>query len=589
LEDEVAAGPERDAPSDEAMSKEEESILWRVLETLPRPYRDPLVLYYRCGNSTAEVADALEMSEEAVRQRLARGRAMLHERVTRLVESGLRRSNPTKAFAVAVVAALPLASAQAGVASAAAATAKGAGALKTATGFGAFVAALVNIVPVLGGLVGLWGHVENTRTRRERRFIAWTSLGLVVWSIALALGAGLVLGGRSFYGLQMMQFTTGLADAVGLSLVWLAFAAPLDVFAIWMALRQKQIRTEKGALAPRPIEATRSGYKVSMYGGMLAIVFGVTGWLFLLANRAQDWTTMGVLLGLCLAGWWGSASLAVKRPAIRAQVFTGLCWGLALVNLAVVNLRWRAWHGGDAPLAPPGVNLLICVFFGSIRAGWFLKWRLLNVPTVKRDSFIALAVYVAVMVAGVALFQTLKAGEVWEVQATQSMINDIQADGTIRFHSLCDLPNESRSPLRELRFVSSDLMHVERVSSAGGRALPFRVEHRDRTFAYVVPLTEAVPTNRRTFLKIEGYMTGLVRVLGGGEREFFMRHWPSTGVGTLRVETHRLPAGAQVLETTPANLPTRILPDGRVELRVEKIIPPNGSITVRIRFQLSPP
>jgi hypothetical protein len=68
---------------------------------------------------------------------------------------------------------------------------------------------------------------------------------------------------------------------------------------------------------------------------VLAIVFGATGWLFLLANRAQDWTTMGVLLGLCLAGWWGSASLAVKRPAIRAQVFTGLCWSLALLNLAV--------------------------------------------------------------------------------------------------------------------------------------------------------------------------------------------------------------------------------------------------------------
>ena len=589
LEDEVVAGPERDAPSDEAMSKEEETILWRVLETLPRLYRDLLVLFYRSGESTAEVADALELSEEAVRQRLARGRAMLHERVTRLVESGLRRSNPTKAFAVAVVAALPLVSAQAGVASAAAATAKGTGALKTATGFGAFVVALVNIVPVLGGLVGLWGHVENTRTRRERRFIAWTSLGLVVWSIALALGAGLVLGGGSFHGLRTMQFTTGLADAVGLSLVWLAFAAPLDIFAIWMALRQKQLRSEKGASAPCPVEATRSGYKVSMYGSMLAIVFGATGWLFLLANRAQDWTTMGVLLGLCLAGWWGSASLAVKRPAIRAQVFTGLCWGLALVNLAVANLRWSAWHGGDTPLGPPGVNLLICVFFGSVRAGWFLKWRLLNVPTVKRDSLIALTVYVAVMVAGVALFKTVKADEVWEAQATQSMINDIQSDGTIRFQSLCDLPNESRAPSRELRFVSSDLMHVERVSSASGRALPFTVEHRDRTFTYVVPLIEAVLTHRSTFLKAEGYMTGLVRALGGGEREFFMRHWPCTGVGTLRVETYRLPAGAQVLDTTPANLPTRILPDGRVELRVEKIIRPNGSITVFIRFRQSPP
>ncbi len=588
LEDEVAAGPEWEAPSDEAMSKEEQTILWRVLETLPRSYRDPLVLFYRSGDSTAEVADALELSEEAVRQRLSRGRAMLNERVTRLVESGLRRSNPTKAFAVAVLAALPLASAQAGVASGVAATAKGSGALKTATGFGAFVVALVNIVPVLSGFVGLWGHVENTRTRRERRFVAWTNLGLVVWGIALALGGGLVLGGGSFYGLQRAWIATRLADAIGLSLAWLAFAAPLDVFAIWMALRQKQIRTEEGDSAQRPIEATRRGYKVSMYGSMLAMVFGTTGWLFLLANRAQDWTTIGVLLGLCLAGWWGSASLAVKRPTTPTrvmQVFIGLWWGLAFVNLTVANLRWSAWHGGDTPLAPPGVNLLICVFFASIRAGWFLKERLLAVSTVKRDSFIALAIYAAVMVAGVALFKTVKATEVWEAQATQCMINDIQTDGTIRFQSLSDLPNASRAPLRELRFVNSDFVHVEHMSSAGGRALPFRVEHRDQTFAYVVPLTEAVPTNRRTFLKTEGYMTGRVRELGGGERELFERHWPANGVATLRVETHRLPAGAQVLETTPADLPVRLLPDGRLELRVAKIIPPNGSITVHIRYR----
>ncbi len=589
LEDEMTGGPEWEAPSDEAMSKEEQTILWRVLETLPRSYRDPLVLFYRSGDSMAEVADALELSEEAVRQRLSRGRAMLNERVTRLVESGLRRSNPTKAFAVAVLAALPLASAQAGVASGVAATAKGTGALKTASGFGAFVTALVGIVPVLGGLVGLWGHVENTRTRRERRFIAWTSFGLVVWGIALALGVGLVvLGGGFFYGLQMMQLTTGLSGALGLSLAVLAFAAPLDVFAIWMALRQKQIRAEEGDSAQRPIEATRRGYKLSMYGSMLAMVFGMTGWLFLLANRVQDWTTIGVLLVLCLAGWWGSASLAVKRPTTAAkvmQVFIGLWWGLAFVNLAVANLRWSAWHGGETQLAPPGVNLLICVFFASIRAGWFLKERLLTVSTVRRDSFIALAVYAAVMVAGVALFKTVKATEVWEAQTTQCMINDIQTDGTIRFQSLGDFGNDSRAPLGELRFINSDFVHVERMSSAGGRALPFRVEHRDRTFAYVVPLTEAVPTNRRTFLKTEGYMTGLVRELGGGEREYFMRHWPANGVATLRVETYRLPTGAQVLKTTPADTTRHQLPDGRLELRTTKIIPPNGSITVRIRFR----
>jgi zinc protease len=86
-----------------------------VLETL-RAYRDPLILFYRNGDSTAEVADALELSEETVRQRLSRGRGMLNERVARLVETGLRRSNPAKAFTIAVLAALPTGGAQAAMA-----------------------------------------------------------------------------------------------------------------------------------------------------------------------------------------------------------------------------------------------------------------------------------------------------------------------------------------------------------------------------------------------------------------------------------------------------------------------------------------
>jgi hypothetical protein len=73
-----------------------------------------MVLFYRQEESIASVADILRISEEAVRQRLSRGRAMLNERVAKVVELGLRRSGPTKALVLAVLAALPVASAKAG-------------------------------------------------------------------------------------------------------------------------------------------------------------------------------------------------------------------------------------------------------------------------------------------------------------------------------------------------------------------------------------------------------------------------------------------------------------------------------------------
>ena len=95
-------------PRDHVISKEEEAILWRSLGELPPTYREPLVLFYRQQQSVAEVADALELSEDAVKQRLSRGRTMLTEKVTAFVEGALRQTTPGRAFTLGVLAALPV-------------------------------------------------------------------------------------------------------------------------------------------------------------------------------------------------------------------------------------------------------------------------------------------------------------------------------------------------------------------------------------------------------------------------------------------------------------------------------------------------
>src|SRR6185436_10033186 len=66
-------------PHDRAVSKEEETLVWRSLEEIPANYREPMILFYREGKSTHAVAEALNLSEDAVSQRLSRGRAMLKE------------------------------------------------------------------------------------------------------------------------------------------------------------------------------------------------------------------------------------------------------------------------------------------------------------------------------------------------------------------------------------------------------------------------------------------------------------------------------------------------------------------------------
>jgi RNA polymerase sigma-70 factor (ECF subfamily) len=53
--------------------------LHEAIQKLPQNYREAIVLYYLDGRNCAGVAASLGMTEPAVRQRLVRARAMLHD------------------------------------------------------------------------------------------------------------------------------------------------------------------------------------------------------------------------------------------------------------------------------------------------------------------------------------------------------------------------------------------------------------------------------------------------------------------------------------------------------------------------------
>jgi RNA polymerase sigma factor (sigma-70 family) len=97
-------------PLDEVLSRESERAVWHALEALPESYREPLVLYYREGQSVREVAAGLGLTEDAAKQRLSRGRRALKDGVTQLVEKTLETSRPTAAFTAAVLAVVASAS-----------------------------------------------------------------------------------------------------------------------------------------------------------------------------------------------------------------------------------------------------------------------------------------------------------------------------------------------------------------------------------------------------------------------------------------------------------------------------------------------
>jgi RNA polymerase sigma factor (sigma-70 family) len=188
-------------PASQTVSREEEALLWRTLSGLPENYREPLVLFYREQKSVAEVAIGLDLSEDVVKQRLSRGRAMLREEMAALVESTLTRTKPTTTFTAGVLAALPLISERGTSAAVATGIAKGA----AAAGKSALSNAALGTVagPVTGLLVGLIGSkaaVLAARSPQERSCIKRYVRRIVIfcWVMSIGLAATLSQAGKLY-------------------------------------------------------------------------------------------------------------------------------------------------------------------------------------------------------------------------------------------------------------------------------------------------------------------------------------------------------------------------------------------------------
>jgi RNA polymerase sigma factor (sigma-70 family) len=87
---------DRASPFDDICDAQTAALVQRALHRIPEKYREVLVLYYHQDQSAREVADVLGISEQAVVQRLSRGRSYLAEHMTVLVESSLENARPPK-------------------------------------------------------------------------------------------------------------------------------------------------------------------------------------------------------------------------------------------------------------------------------------------------------------------------------------------------------------------------------------------------------------------------------------------------------------------------------------------------------------
>lgn len=178
-------------PRDTAISKEESALVWAALSNLEENYREPLVLFYREGRSSAAVAKALGITEDAARQRLSRGRGLLREELAGRIEGVLVRSGPGAGFTAGVLAALPAYAIGVGFAgatsSAAAASLGGSG--KAAGGAGLFA----SLGTLLSGAIGLAGIVLFIRYIRSPFVDRWTRR-LILRAVGISTVLSLLFG-----------------------------------------------------------------------------------------------------------------------------------------------------------------------------------------------------------------------------------------------------------------------------------------------------------------------------------------------------------------------------------------------------------
>jgi hypothetical protein len=234
-------------PVEQTISNEEAAILWRSLERIPEVYREPLVLFYRENQSIETVAANLDLSEDAVKQRLSRGRKLLQEEVLAFVEGALKKTSPGKTFTLGVLAALSLTGTTAKAAAVGATTAK----VSAAAKMGAAFASAITFLPVIGSVyLTMKASGEDAKSSRERQF-AVRNIGILFVSLLLLISLLVGLAHHFFLHTKTLAQTLfGVALPAGL----LVYAF---VFVLFSKRRRRQIQMEDGTY----VEMTRERRK----------------------------------------------------------------------------------------------------------------------------------------------------------------------------------------------------------------------------------------------------------------------------------------------------------------------------------------
>ncbi|MFC1777675.1 RNA polymerase sigma factor [Pseudomonadota bacterium] len=320
---------------DVAMKEEEQALLWQALETVPETYRETLILYYRENRSVELVASELDLSEDAVKQRLSRGRKLLQEKMMNFVEGALSRSAPGQVFTAGVLAALTTVAPPAKAAGAGLAAAK----LGTAFKWASIVTFLATASGFISSFFAIRASLDQSRTNRERRAVIKTTVAFI--AVAVVFVAGL-------FGLRYLALVpygnVGYLAILSQVLV-IAFVVGYIVLTVRLLKSTRALRTAERLRRPDLFESPddQPGSKKSEYRSRITLLgVPLIHARFAMAEEGDSpaigWIAAGHKAYGLLFAWGGFAVAPISVGIVSCGVVTVGAVGFGLVGVGTVGI-----------------------------------------------------------------------------------------------------------------------------------------------------------------------------------------------------------------------------------------------------------
>ncbi|MEO5820199.1 MAG: sigma-70 family RNA polymerase sigma factor [Vicinamibacteraceae bacterium] len=261
------------SPGTEAamLADEDARVVRAVLDALPDDTREVVTLFYREGQSSAQVAQLLGISDAAVRKRLSRARDTLRASLLDRFGDVARATAPGAVFTTTVMTALAVGAPSTATAASTSLTAgvgASLGAAKTAAALSAV------LLPAAGGLAGvLFGTRQLKRQARSvTELIALghfelASVALVVVA-AFAFPLGLVLTASRWA--PVATFAAFIASLAALHTLWLP-----RIVAARHALERKEDPVAAASARARERRIAILGWTAGIVCGTLGLLCGL--------------------------------------------------------------------------------------------------------------------------------------------------------------------------------------------------------------------------------------------------------------------------------------------------------------------------